>query len=145
MVDSQEPIPTHTTEKMDYDQVLNPNGSLPKIHLKHRMNLNERTKGYDIMSDSKTKVGYIVLATYEEVSKETIAYIGNIQIRETFQGNGFGKATYIEILKRLNGVRLKSSVLNQKSRGMWEWLVRNGIARKISDVEGGVYETILPV
>ena len=144
MVDSHEPIPTHTPRKIDYDQVLNPDGSIPKIQLAYDRNINERGKRFNIISEEKAKVGHIILAKYEEGERKRIAYIANILILDEFQRRGFGKATYIEILKGLNGISLQSGVLNERSRGIWEWLVRSGVARKVSDDEGGVYETIVP-
>ena len=138
MVDNFQEAPiSHSPRIIDYDHILNPEGTLPKILLKQNKEISEQIKGYDILSDSSTKVGYIILAINTFKHERNLAYVGSIQIREEFRGKGFGKATYIEVLKSLNGIQLKSSTLNEKSRGIWEWLVRNGIPRKISDVEGG--------
>ena len=50
---------------------------------------------------------------------------------DEWKGRGYGKKTYLELLKALpSGVELtSSSLLRPDGRRMWEWLVANGVAK----------------
>ncbi len=119
------------------EKQLNPGGSLPKVKLEE-VPLPDGCQSnflinYEIKDESGQPVGSVKLATPSPTASERgeKAHIQNIQ---AIQGQGFGKATYLELLKTLPmETGLKSS--DQLSRGshpMWRWLVEAGVAQQVS-------------
>jgi len=67
-----------------------------------------------------------------------VARVSEINIDAPYVGKGFGKATYLEILKFLGDMPLQSGSINDNSIGIWESLVRDGLAeREYTQDEGG--------
>lgn len=73
------------------------------------------------------------------------AVIDNIQLGREYQGLGYGKATYLELLKHLDRTVLQSGALNENSEKIWKSLVNDGLAEEIqADIEGSKYYRSIP-
>ena len=107
-----------------------------KIKSKGTMKLEELI----IKNSLGEEVGNAILNIFLPKKGEKSAYLNTINIREDLRGEGYGKSVYLELIKLLGDAKLKSGF--QLSRGtekIWEWLVLNGLARKLS--EGNIDET----
>jgi hypothetical protein len=66
------------------------------------------------------------------------ASISGTRVDEAHRGKGYGRSTYVEIIKRLvaDKIRLQTGVmLSRGSKPVWDWLVEKGAARQISEGE----------
>lgn len=89
-----------------------------------------------IRNEQGEEIGTATLNISNPPKGESSAYLNTIEINEELRGQGYGKSAYIEIIKMLGGVKLKSGFqLSRGSEKVWEWLATNGLARKIN---GGV-------
>lgn len=156
--DTKLPSPTRTPEY--YEQRLNPDKKLPPVVIEkvktfrndpqeHR-EFSTTTKFLIKNVDNQT-VGNFSLDVDTLVTKEPTASFSSfwLETDPDFRRQGYGRATYLEILKYLGEVKLKSGVLDNYSQAtkIWNWLVEKGVARKREPliVEGGAryaYEII---
>lgn len=125
-----------------YDNLLNPDKSLPGVVLKK---IEPTGKGTFVSTIFMVKtlggdhIGSFTLNTLSSPKEKPSAHLNTITIHEDFRGRGYGKSTYLEILKYLGDIKLKSgSALSRGSLPIWEWLVEKGVARKVT--EGAIYE-----
>lgn len=60
-----------------------------------------------------------------------VAMIEEIRLENTNDiGKGYGKATYLELLKSLGDMPLMSAIINDFSEAIWKSLVRDGLAEE---------------
>lgn len=83
-------------------------------------------------------IGHATVNVSRPKTGEPEAYLNTISINEELrgQGYGYGKAAYLEIIKMLAGIKLKTKNNFGLSRGtfkVWEWLCLNGIAVKTAE------------
>jgi len=87
-----------------------------------------------IKNENNEEIGTAILNIFYPPNREHYAYLNTIKIKEELRGKGYGKATYLELIKKLADVKLKSGFqLSRGSSKVWEWLCQNGLAVKTSD------------
>ena len=111
---------------------LDPEGNLPHVSLvkdyKLYVTKDMSVESINIKSKKHGRLGYLdlVVPSGENPSPSQLDFI-------FITNRGFAKATYLELLKYLNGKKLESGALNDATIHIWEWLVEKRVARKIPD------------
>jgi len=112
---------------------------LPKVSIELKIPKNPMSgtlylEGFIIKDDVGEEIGDFVLSNSKSLKNEHFASLNSININEKPKGEGYGKSTYLEIIKHLNGIKLKSGwQLSRGSFKIWEWLVSQGLAKKIKE------------
>ncbi len=117
--------------------------NLPKVSIEIVPQKNEPKGTFKsesmVIKDGKGEViGNITLNISRPPKGEAFAYLNTVNINEELRGRGYGKAVYLELIKFLAAVKLKTSENFGLSRGaykIWEWLSLNGLAIKIAEGE----------
>jgi len=140
MIDSLVELhPSLGDSKIDYDVILNPNGSIPRVILDEQPVQEGRTrKDFAIKKSNNENVGNVALSK----DGDTRVYITDIFIDEERRKQGYAKSTYIELLKYLKDAKLESGFINKPTRGIWEWLVEKGVAKHVKNEGLGQYEVV---
>lgn len=112
---------------------------LPKVSIDLKIPKNPMSdtlylEGFIIKDDAGEKIGDFVLSNFRSLKGEHFASLTAININEKPKGEGYGKSTYLEIIKFLNEIKLKSGwQLSRGSYKIWEWLVSQGLAKKVKE------------
>ena len=139
----------HTSEY--YERILNPEKKLPQVELyQFQKSATLPAKGtltvnrFQILDPKARKtIGELSLDISSPADKKRSATLGNISLRSTYIGKGYGKATYLELLKHLGETKLLSGEINEKSRKIWEWLKERGMAKLVNPyIKNSGYEII---
>src|SRR3989344_4059752 len=134
-----------------YEQHLNPDKTLPEVKLyqgkKSLMSSKvQTTHHYEVLNKNNLSIGGFLLSVPNAPHPESAAFIRQMSIRvgpHEFAQQGFGKATYLAILKRLSDTKLHSGEINEGSKKIWQWLVQKGVAKQIDPTDAnGEYENI---
>jgi hypothetical protein len=103
---------------------------------------------YDVNDSHSRRIGFVVMKESPAVEgQKTKQYIGDIKVIDEKQGQGYGQATYLAILKNLpphTGLRTEGA-LSPDAKKMWQRMTDAGVARRIGDEDRAPaeYETIL--
>jgi hypothetical protein len=134
---SMEKPPLRTPE--EYENLLDPEHTLPKIQIEE---LPNKMRGslipteFKIRDEQGNEIGELTLLTSRPKNKEATASIAGIRVDVTHLGKGFGRSTYVQLVKRLvaEQVRLQTGVqLSRGSKPIWDWMVERGVARQTSE------------
>lgn len=92
-------------------------------------NPNIPTKFFDIQLTDGTKIGGLALQEPDEAHR----FIRTIKLYDSYLDQGYGRATYLEILKLLpEGVQLRTEgSLSHDSFKIWQRLVAEGLAERL--------------
>lgn len=119
---------------------LNPDGNLPQVMLEldglQHFSMPTDLRMLTVHDEKREAIGSIELSIPRD-SSNGFANIDFIYLKR----KGFGKSTYLELLKYLDNTKLRSGALNPTTQHIWEWLVGNGIAKRLSGPDL-VFETI---
>ncbi|OGZ68671.1 MAG: hypothetical protein A3D44_04125 [Candidatus Staskawiczbacteria bacterium RIFCSPHIGHO2_02_FULL_42_22] len=87
-----------------------------------------------IKNEQNEEIGTATLNISSPKKGEASAYLNTINIKEELRGRGYGKSAYLEIIKLLGSVKLKSGFgLSRGTKKIWDWLLLNGLARKLDE------------
>lgn len=126
------------------DAALNPEGTLPHITLINTYERHPRqsaTAGVDsyvnrVLNDAGEDVGYVHITMPYGKSAEKPGAGALVEKIELQKNQGFGKAAYLEVLKRLPvGVTLRSGgggSLSPDALKVWRWMEAAGVARNLT-------------
>lgn len=96
--------------------------TLPKISLE---------SGGTILDTEGLEIGFV-----EIEENDSYLVVQNIKLDESHIGKGYGKSTYLELIKLAgrSGKTLQSGEeLSRQALKVWEWLVHKGLAIKIAE------------
>lgn len=117
----------------DYEKRLNRKKKLPLITLRQHEKSTPSHEGddvqFDILNSKGEYVGGLVVNMPNVSNPDTVPSVGFIEAFK--KGQGYGRAAYKELIKFLSEkkLKLKSGYLNPSSEPVWEWLVKEGVAR----------------
>jgi hypothetical protein len=116
---------------------------LPKVNIEKAPKAKDskgtfRSESLSIKNDKGEIIGNAALNISLPPKGEPSAYLNSIKINEDMRGQGYGKSAYLEIIKFLGDIKLKTEDnfgLSDGAAKIWEWLELNGLALKIEASE----------